>query len=96
MGSPRLRRTPDVVLRTVADETFLLPVRGDLMSTVEMFVLSEVGRFIWSRTDGARGYEELVADVRGEFEVSEEQARSDVREFLNQLQAYGLLSEEAD
>jgi len=94
--SSRLERTPDVIERTVADETFLLPVKGTLANTVEMFALSEVGRFIWSRTDGTRGLPELVAEVLREFDVAEDQARADVAEFIGQLQAYGLLSEVTD
>lgn len=92
----RFVRTPDVVERTVAEETFLLPVRGTLANTAEMFALSEVGRFIWSRADGSRGLTELVAEVTREFDVAEERARADVAEFVDQLRAYGLLSEEAD
>jgi predicted deacylase len=93
---PRLKRTPDVVERTVADETFLLPVRGELAKTVEMFALSEVGRFIWSRADGSRGVPELVAEVVRDFDVTEEQARADVAAFVEQLRAYGLVSEESE
>lgn len=91
---PLLRRTPDVVERRVADETFLLPVKGTLAATVEMFALSEVGQFVWSRADGTRGLGELVDEVVREFEVGPEQARADVAEFVAQLQAYGLLTEE--
>jgi hypothetical protein len=61
-----------------------------------MFALSEVGRFIWSRADGTRGVPELVAEVVREFEVAEDQARTDVAEFVGQLQAFGLLSEVSD
>jgi hypothetical protein len=92
----RLRRTPDVVERTVAEETFLLPVKGALANTVEMFALSEVGRFVWSRVDGQRGLPELVAEVVRDFDVAEDQARADVAEFVSQLRTYGLLSEESD
>jgi len=92
----RLRRTPDVVERTVAEETFLLPVRGALANTVEMFALSEVGQFVWSRVDGTRGVPELAAEVAQDFDVAEDQARTDVAEFVAQLQAYGLLTEESD
>jgi hypothetical protein len=92
----RLKRTPDVIERQVADETFLLPVRGELARTVEMFALSEVGRFVWSRADGSRGVPELVAEVVDAFDVSEEQARADVGEFVDQLRAYGLISDEAE
>ena len=96
-GMPsRLERTPDVIERTVADETFLLPVKGALANTVEMFALSEVGRFIWSRTDGTRGVDDLVAEVVREFDVAEDQARADVAEFIGQLQSFQLLHEVTD
>ncbi len=78
MSSPRLERTPDLIERRVADETFLLPVKGALANTVEMFALSEVGQFIWSLADGTRGVPELIAEVVREFEVPEDQARNDV------------------
>jgi hypothetical protein len=93
MPHPRLERNPDLVERRVAEETFLLPVKGELANTVEMFALSEVGQFIWSRADGTRGVPELVAEVLGEFEVSEEQAKAEVAEFVSQLRSYGLMTE---
>jgi hypothetical protein len=89
-----LKRTPDVIERTVADETFLLPVRGELARTVEMFALSEVGRFVWQRADGSRGIPELAAEVVREFDVSEERAQADVAAFVEQLRSYGLLTED--
>lgn len=93
MQVSRLERSPDLVERRVADETFLLPVRGALANTVEMFALSEVGQFIWSRADGTRGAADLVAAVLLEFEVTEEQAQADVAEFVGQLTEYGLITE---
>jgi len=92
----RLERTPDLVERRVADETFLLPVRGALANTVEMFALSEVGQFIWSLADGTKGVPELVAEVIREFEVSEDQAQIDVTEFVAQLRAFGLVHDVTD
>lgn len=92
----RLVRTRDVVERTVAGETFLLPVRGTLANTAEMFALSEVGCFVWSRADGSRGLDELVAEVVREFDVTEDRARADVAEFVDRCRAYGLLLGEAD
>ena len=91
--APRLERNPDLVERQVAEETFLLPVKGALANTVEMFALSEVGQFVWSRADGTRGVPELVAEVLREFEVTEEIAQAEVKEFVAQLQSYGLMTE---
>ena len=96
MSLSRLERTPDLIERQVADETFLLPVRGALANTVEMFALSEVGHFIWSRADGTRGVEDLVACVLQEFDVAEDQARTEVAEFIARLQTYGLMTEVKD
>ncbi|MBK5256350.1 MAG: PqqD family protein [Vicinamibacteria bacterium] len=93
MTSPRLERTPDLIERKVADETFLLPVRGALANTVEMFALSEVGQFIWSCADGTKGVQELIDAVLQEFDVPVDQAQAEVAEFIGQLKAYGLISE---
>lgn len=93
MQVSRLERTPDLIERRVADETFLLPVRGALANTVEMFALSEVAQFIWSRADGSRSVCDLVADVLQEFDVTEEQAKADVAEFIGKLKEYGLMTE---
>jgi len=93
MASPRFARAADLVERRVADETFLLPVKGALANTVEMFALSEVGQFVWGLSDGTRGVDQLVAAVVEEFEIDEHQARTDVVEFVGQLQNYGLIVE---
>jgi hypothetical protein len=91
--APRLQQTTDVVARTIADETFLLPIKGELVNTTEMFVLSEVGLFIWDLVDGHRGLEEMVAAVVEAFEVDETRARADVHDFLDELARQGLVRE---
>lgn len=96
MPSARLERCPDLIERRVADETFLLPVRGALANTVEMFALSEVGQFIWSRADGTRGGTELVNEVLSEFDVSKEQAQEEVASFIAQMKTLGLFTEVQD
>lgn len=96
MPAARLERCPDLIERRVADETFLLPVRGALANTVEMFALSEVGQFVWSRADGTRGVTELVNDVLNEFDVSREQAHEEVEAFIAQMKALGLFTEVQD
>jgi hypothetical protein len=88
----RFAKTPDIVERTIADEVFLLPVRGDLATRMDLFALSEVGQFVWERIDGRRGFDDLLAEVVAAFAVSDEQARADVREFLDQLLDYRLIS----
>ena len=86
-----LQPSSDVVLRTISGETFLLPIKGDLVKTAELFVLSEVGRFVWDEAGAGRGMPEIVQAVAREFDVDEDRARADVETFVAQLREYGLM-----
>ena len=87
------RRRESVVQRDVAGEMFLVPIHGHIADLQELFVLNEVGRYLWDRLDGDRSLEDLVADVFAVFDVTEEQARRDTMTFLDQLSAAGLVEE---
>ena len=86
-----LRRKDGVVQREVAGETFLVPIHGHLADLQELFVLNEVGRYIWDRLDGHCPLETLVAGVTAAFEVDTRQARLDTEAFLGQLEEAGLV-----
>jgi hypothetical protein len=88
-----LRRIDGVVLREVAGETFLVPVRGHLADLQELFVLNDVGRWIWDRLDGRSLVDDIASDVAAEFEVGEEQAAHDTNLFVQELAEAGLVEE---
>ena len=88
-----LRAVDDVIEREVAGEVFLVPIRGRLADLHDLFVLNEVGRWLWRRLDGSQSVDALVAGVVEEFEVDDDRARADVDAFLNELQAAGLAEE---
>jgi len=88
-----VRATDDVVHRDVAGETFLVPIRGRLAELQELFVLNEVGSWVWQRLDEPRSVQELTADLVREFEVTDDQARNDITAFLHQLREAGLAEE---
>jgi hypothetical protein len=54
--------------------------------------LNASASFIWKNLNGERTPEEIAGLLAEEFEVSGEQARADVREFLAGLVAKGLLA----
>lgn len=87
------RRRESVVLREVAGETFLVPIHGHIADLQELFVLNEVGRYLWDRLDGERSVENLVSEVFATFDISEEQAEHDTAVFLEELSAAGLVAE---
>src|SRR5262245_16413179 len=83
------RRNPHSAFRPVKDEGGLvvLPDRS------EVKVLNPVGSKIYSMLDGQHSQDEIVRTLMDEFEVSEEQARSDLRGFLDELSSAGMLAE---
>ncbi len=81
------RRESSTAFRSVADEGCLVVVPS--RATVE--VLNPVGGKIYSMLDGTHTEDEIVRGVMEEFEVGEEQARRDFREFLSELRAKGMV-----
>jgi hypothetical protein len=93
MAERALHRAEEIVEREVAGETFLVPVRGRLADLQELFVLNEVGSWLWERLDGRNLLDDLVASVVAEFQVDEAQARRDTELFLKQLREASLVCE---
>jgi hypothetical protein len=58
-----------------------------------LFVLNEVGSWIWDQLDEPRQVVDLAAGIGSEFEVDEEQALSDAESFLRDLVEAGLAEE---
>lgn len=83
----RLVIPPQVISRPVGEETVLL----DLASG-QYFGLDSVGVRIWASIADGRSLAETADLIVAEFEVGEEQARSDVMEFATSLVERGLLA----
>jgi hypothetical protein len=61
---------------------------GDLDS---IYTLNEVGTSIWKLIDGTRSVEQIVEQIGNEYEVRNDEATTDVFEFLITLEAEGLI-----
>lgn len=86
---PRASRT--VVLRYVAGECLLIPFAGNIAALDSLFVLDEVGRNVWERLDGERSFARLSADIAAVYDVATGQAEEDIKAFVTQLSAAGLV-----
>jgi hypothetical protein len=87
----RPRRHPDTAFRKVGGEGGLVVLPG----RSEVKVLNPVGIVVFSLLDGTRDIDALTAAVEAEFDISPEQARHDVLEFLLELQREGMLADAA-
>ncbi len=81
----------EFVKRQIADDTILVPVGKTVYETNGLFILNELGSFLWDRLEAAESEEALLRAVLEEYEVTEETAKEDIRAFLDQLRKLGIL-----
>jgi hypothetical protein len=72
--------------REVDDETVLLDLKSG-----HYFGLDGVGKRIWESVEAGQSLRETVAHIVAEYDVSEDQAATDVLEFAGSLAEKGLL-----
>src|SRR5271155_3593311 len=88
---PRFVRSNDLVSRAVAGETVVVPICRGVADLEAIFTLNGVGTRLWALLAEGRTESELSAFVAQRFAVLAEQAQCDVRNFLAELQAAGLV-----
>ena len=81
----------ELIKRTIAGETVLVPVGRAVYDANGLFVLNELGDFLWERLPDADSEEQLLAAVLETYEVSLETARCDIAAFLQKLREFGIL-----
>ena len=81
----------ELVKREIAGDTILVPVGQTVYETNGLFILNELGSFLWDLLPGAEDEEALLQAVLAEYEVSQEVARADIREFLDNLRKLGII-----
>jgi len=79
------------VLREVGEGTVLVPTGERVVDMNGMVVLNDTGKFIWEHLGNATT-PELIADALAEaYEVTPEEALTDVNEFVAELDRMGML-----
>lgn len=81
----------ELLKREIAGDSFLIPVGKSVYENNGMFVLTELGAFIWDLLPQADSPEDILQKVLAEYEVEEATAKADIAEFLQKLQDLGIL-----
>jgi len=87
------RKREEIVARDIAGERILVPVRGKLADMQRIFSLSPVAAFLWDQIDGRQDLQTIFAKVIEDYEVGQEDAAEDLREFITELLEAGLIEE---
>lgn len=75
----------ELIKRTIAGDTILVPVGKTVYESNGLFVLNGVGAFLWDILPKAESEAELLQAVLERYDVSKEQAEKDIRVFLDKL-----------
>ena len=88
-GETKPKRHPDAASRIYDGEAFIVLPRQSVYK-----ILNSTGTRIWDLIDGNRSIDEMVQVISDEYEVTTEQARIDIAEFIRDLTANGMLTDD--
>lgn len=81
----------ELIKREIAGETILVPVGKSVYDANGLFVMNELGAFIWDLLPQAQTEADICRAVMEEYEVSAEEVSQDVSEFLQMLRKMDIL-----
>lgn len=81
----------ELIKRQVAEDTILVPVGKTVYDSNGLFVLNELGAFIWDLLPETESEEAICQAVLEGYEVAPEEVRADIAAFLNKLREMGIL-----
>ena len=89
------RKKDSIVTRQIAGETLLVPIRSQVADMQNIFALTHsTAEYIWQQLDGKQNLQHIHQGIMDNFQVENQQALSDLQEFISRLLAAGIIEEE--
>lgn len=85
------RRSDEFISRSIAGETVLVPLRGQVGDLDSIYTLNEVATFLWERLSRPSTPEELAEALAAAFDAPPAAIRQDLEAYLEQLLALGAI-----
>lgn len=76
--------------RNIAGEVILVPIGDTSLDVKGLITLNEAGELLWDALPGAENVTALAEVLTAEYEVSEEEALCDAKEFVRKLRELGI------
>ena len=92
----RYTQNREVVARQIEGETIVVPIRRGVGDMNSVYTLNPVGTVLWHFMAKSHSVPEMVEQICNEFEVTPEQALSDVEGFVSSLLEEKLIQEGTD
>jgi len=84
-----MKRKESFIVRMVADRYVFMPYGETAGKFSGLIIATETAAFIWEHIDAVQSAEEMADLVCAEFEVTREEALSDVQELFDNFQKAG-------
>ena len=89
-----MRINKEFVLREIAGDYVIIPTGQTVLEFNGLITVNEVGVSIWNMLQEEVTEDDLVNGILNEYEVEEDVAREDIREFIDTLVAGNILAKE--
>lgn len=81
----------ELLKREIGGDSFLIPLGKTVYDSNGLFILTELGAFIWDLLPQVETEEEILLAVLAEYEVDEATARADISRYLEKLRSMDIL-----
>ncbi len=78
-------------LKEIAENYVVIPTEQNVVDFSSMIMLNEVSAFLWLQLTEDKSERELLNAVLSEYEVDKETAEGDIKIFVKELAAAGVL-----
>ena len=86
-----MKLNENYILKNVVGMPVVVPV-GDAVNNIRgMITLNGPAEIIWKALEDGKGYEEIVAAIKSEYDAPEEVIKADTDAFLEKLRNYKIL-----
>ncbi len=82
----------ELIKRQIAGDTVLVPVGKAVYDANGLFILNDVGAFLWDLLPEKETPQQLVECLLEEYEVDAATAEADVNAFVQKLRSMGILA----
>ncbi len=80
-----------LIKRQVGGDSFLIPLGTTVYDHNGIFILTELGAFIWDILPSVDSEEEILTKILNEYDVDEDIARKDLEKFMLKLKSMDII-----
>lgn len=86
-----MKTSKQFVLREIAGDTLLIPVGENPSAPQGMILLNAISLLIYQGIDAGNDLHTIVEDILHRYDVEKEQALSDAKEAISQMEHLGII-----